>query len=197
MMSRRVYSDVMKIVEFHHQGHLDSFVYDQFLRMNRARYLMDLYTFQVNGARVGDGAMDDTFVPFGLRHEQTLRSLCFADDNFVPGVVSDPRKRIRLIDPELTAGPTSVYDVAIRVNRAYDIAYDALEREDASRLWFCLRSYGVLMIEEGFVIPEVCRRWCDIKQEYVVVPMGACAVVLRSMQHHRVAYAAWAAKVRE
>ena len=105
MVSRRVFSDVMNIVKFHHQGHLESFAYDQFLRMSRARYLMDLYTFQMNGVRDEDGDVDD---------------------NFVPGEVSDPRIRLRLIDPELTAGPASVYDVAIRVNGAYDTARDAL-----------------------------------------------------------------------
>ena len=49
MVSQRVFSDVMRIVEFHHKGHMESFVYDQFLRMCRARYVMDRYTFQVDG----------------------------------------------------------------------------------------------------------------------------------------------------
>ena len=175
MTSQRVFSDVMRIVEFHHQGHLESFVYDQFLRMCRARYVMHLYTFQVNGVIDEDGDMDD---------------------NFVPGVVSDPRIRIRLIDPELTAGPTSVYDVAIRVNGAYDRAHDALRLEDASRLSFCLQAYGVLMIEDGFVLPQVFRRWCDIAQEYVVIPLGVGGVSSRYLRGRQAAYAAWVAKVR-
>ena len=175
MVSRRVYSDVMKLVEFHHQGQLDSFVYDQFLRMVRARYLIDLYTFQVSGARDTDGE---------------------TDDNFVPGAVSDPRIRIRLIDPALTSGPTSIYDVAGRVNRAYNIARDALRREDESLLEFCLASYDVLLMEDGFVVPEVFRRWCGIKQEYVVIPMGVGGIVSRYMRSRQVAYAAWVATVR-
>ena len=182
MVSHRVFSDVMNIVKFHHQGHLDSFAYDQFLRMCRARYLMDLYSFQVGGVRDENGEVDD---------------------NFVPGEVSDPRKRIRLIDPELTAGLDSVYDVTGRVNRAYDIARYALGREDESRLDFCIEAYKVLMIEDGFVLPPVFGRWCGIKQEYIAIPMGVgdfftdgFGVSSRCMHGRHAVYTAWVAKVR-
>ena len=175
MMSQRVFSDVMRIVEFHHQGHLESFVYDQFLRMCRARYVVDLYDFQIDGVIDADGELDV---------------------NFVPGVVSDPRIQLRLIDPEFTAGLATVHEAAIRVNGAYDIAHDALRLEDASRLAFCLQAYDVLMIEDGFVLPPVFRRWCDIAQEYVVIPLGVGGVGSRYLRGRQAAYAAWVAKVR-
>jgi len=175
MMSHRVFSDVMRIVEFHHKGYLESFAYDRFLQVCRARHLLDLYLFQTCGVRDEDGEMDD---------------------DFVPGHVSDPRPLIRGIDPALTAGPTSMYDVAGRVNRAYDIAAFALGREDASRLEFCVDAYQVLLIEDGFVLPQVYRRWCDIQQEYVVIPMNVANAGWRYMRGRYEAYVAWVALMR-
>ena len=175
MVSHRVFSDVMRIVEFHHKGHLESFAYDRFLQMCRASYLLDRYDFEVAGVQDVDGG---------------------TDDDFVPGHVSDPRPLIRLIDPALTEGPTSVHDVSGRISRQYDIAAFALGKEDASRLQFCVDAYQVLLIESGFVLPRAYRRWCDIEQDYVVIPMNVANAGWRYMRRRYEEYVAWVALMR-
>ena len=183
MVAKGVFLDVMKIVNFHHRGHLDSFAYDQFMRVCRARYLLDLYDFQVSGVR-----------------DETRYTV---DDDFEPAEVSDPRRRIRLIDPDFMAGSGSMYDITGRVNRIYDIARYALGREDELWLSFCLEAYKVLLIEDGFRLPPRYGRWCTIKQRHVMSPMSlgdfftdGFGVSLPCMRGRRATYTAWTAKVR-
>jgi len=168
----------MKIVRFHHQGHLDSFAYDQFLRVCRARYLVDLYTFQVSGVRDEDDA---------------------TSDDFVAGHISDPIVGIRAIDPALTAGPSAVYDVSRRIMHAYEAAYDELKLEKASRLEFCENAYRVLKIEDGFVLPRIFSLWCDVRRDYFVARLDVAeATGLLYMRRRNLydAYVAWVATVR-
>ena len=155
MVARGIFLDVMRIVKFHHRGYLDSFAYDQYMRVIRARYLLDRYDFQVSGVRDGEGYT--------------------VDDNFEPEEVSDPRRQIRRIDPDFIAGSGSMYDVTGRVNRVFDIACNALRREDELSLSFCLEAYRRLLIDDGFRLPPV---------------------NLPCMRGRHATYTAWAAKVR-
>ena len=183
MVARGIFLDVMRIVKFHHRGYLDSFAYDQYMRVIRARYLLDRYDFQVSGVRDGEGYT--------------------VDDNFEPAGVSDPRRQIRRIDPDFITGSGSMYDVTGRVNRVFDIACYALRREDELWLSFCLEAYRVLLIEDGFRLPPHYGRWCGIKQDYTMSPMSlddcftdGFGVSLHCMRGRHATYTAWAAKVR-
>jgi hypothetical protein len=182
MVAHGVFLDVMKIVKFHHRGHLDSFAYGRFMRVCRARYLLDRCDFQVSGIR------DETGYA--------------VDDDFEPAEVSDPRGQIRLLDPYFTAGG-SIYDVILRVNYVDGLACQALGQEDELWLSFCLEAYRILLIEDGFRLAPRYEGWCDIRQRCAWCPMSlddcftnGFGSSLPCMRGRRATYAAWTAKVR-
>jgi len=182
MVSHGVFLDVMKIVKFHHRGHLDGFVYDRFMRVCRVRYLLARCDFQLDGVR-----------------SETGYPLCV---DFEPSEVSDPREQIRRIEPSFMASGC-VYDMRLCVDYEYGLARQALGREDESWLSFCLEAYRLLLIEDGFREASSYWAWCDIRQRHVSYPvsfddcfLGGSGCCLPCMSGRRATYAAWSAKVR-